>query len=499
MLGAQANNSSNYPADAARGLAGDRRRSTPTRSKSRSPGSRSSRSKGRFDFSWVDTLLRQARRTTSGWSCSGSAPGRIPSASYAPEWVKADTARFPRMTHPDGKTHYVLSPHGRRLCEADRNAFVRLMRHIRDDRPAAHRDHGPGRERDRQLPIAARFLARGAAPVRTARCRRSSRASRQVPAAGARSFGGRADQAFNAWYTARYVDEIAAAGQAELDLPMYCNAVAQRSVQRRRRANTAPSGGPQLERDRHLEGGRAAHRSRRARHLRSRSEKAYIAAISTITPGRIIRCIVPETGNAAEYARFFWPALGKRRDRLGAVRHGRDRLFQLPARRRTLDAETIEAFAVQIPPVRADRARLGAARLRASHLGLRQGRRRRRPVAQSWAAGRSPRNSACGSSASATGPGSRRRPNPNKDRPVGGGVVLQLGPDEFLVAGSDVRIRFAPRTPHDRATTCSSSRSRKAHSRRPLGDGRRWNGDQTDYGLNFTTPCYSRCGMGTYR
>src|SRR3546814_16042335 len=34
-------------------------------------------------------------------------------------------------------------------------------------------------------------------------------------------FGRKADSSFNAWYTARYIDEIAAAGQAELNLPMY--------------------------------------------------------------------------------------------------------------------------------------------------------------------------------------------------------------------------------------------------------------------------------------
>ena len=42
------------------------------------------------------------------------------SPSYAPEWVKPDTARFPRMLHQGGKTHYVLSPLGRATLEADR-------------------------------------------------------------------------------------------------------------------------------------------------------------------------------------------------------------------------------------------------------------------------------------------------------------------------------------------------------------------------------------------
>ena len=37
-------------------------------------------------------------------------------------------------------------------------------------------------------------------------------------------FGAQADRAFNTWHTARFVDEIAAAGKAIKPLPMYVNA-----------------------------------------------------------------------------------------------------------------------------------------------------------------------------------------------------------------------------------------------------------------------------------
>src|SRR3546814_1859711 len=33
-------------------------------------------------------------------------------------------------------------------------------------------------------------------------------------------------------------------------------------------------------------------------------------------------------------------------------------------------------------------------------------------------------------------------PNPKKDQPIGGAALIQLGPDEFLLAGSDARIGF---------------------------------------------------------
>jgi hypothetical protein len=81
----------------------------------------------------------------------------------------------------------------------------------------------------------------------------------------------------------------------------------------------------------------------------------------------------------------------------------------------------------------------------------------------------------------------------------GGGVVLQLGPDEFLVASSDVRVRFAPAIANggnmqllnvEEGTFVDGARQMR----------RRWNGDQTDYGLNFTAaPVLPRVLLGTYR
>ena len=77
-------------------------------------------------------------------------------------------------------------------------------------------------------------------------------------------------------------------------------------------------------------------------------------------------------------------------------------------------------------------------------------------------------------------------PNPNKELPVGGAAVIQLGADEFLVAGSDVRFDSRSTSPLERRERRSSSTSRRARS---TGGQwlmkRRWNGDQLDYGLNL--------------
>ena len=83
--------------------------------------------------------------------------------------------------------------------------------------------------------------------------------------------------------------------------------------------------------------------------------------------------------------------------------------------------------------------------------------------------------------------------------PVGGAALIQLGPDEFLVAGSDIRLGFS----------LDHSESRENSQFLDVEEGtfengswvmkRRWNGDQVDYGINLAAPTLLRIRLGTYR
>jgi beta-galactosidase GanA len=92
-------------------------------------------------------------------------------------------------------------------------------------------------------------------------------------------------------------------------------------------------------------------------------------------------------------------------------------------------------------------------------------------------------------------------PNPTKGKPIGGALVVQLGPDEFLVSGSDARVRFGLDKP------AAGENSMMARVEEGTFDAtgrwvmrRVWNGDETDYGLNFTAePVLLRVKLGTYR
>jgi hypothetical protein len=90
-------------------------------------------------------------------------------------------------------------------------------------------------------------------------------------------------------------------------------------------------------------------------------------------------------------------------------------------------------------------------------------------------------------------------PNPKKDSPVGGAALIQLGPDEFLVAGSDVRLSFSLDKPAAGENSQFLDVEEGTFVKGQWQMARRWNGDQTDYGLNLDAPTLLKVRLGTYR
>jgi beta-galactosidase GanA len=492
ILGAQANNSSNYPAmlprvwPTVRALHANTLE-IPVAWEQIEPV------EGKFDFSWVDTLLAEARANNVRLVPLWFGTWKNTSGGYEPEWVKTDLKRFPHMTTKDGKTHYVPTPLSRNTLEADKRAFVALMRHIREIDP----DHTAimvqvenevgsyGNPRDFS-PQANKLFA-GPIPAELARKTAKSGSWSQA-------FGRKADSAFNAWYTARYIDEIAAAGQAELSLPMYVNVVTSNPFDPKAGEGTGASGGadwPVLD----VWKAAAPHIAIAAPDLYDREYRQVDAKLDKMSrPDNPL--FVPENGNDLPFARFMWLALGK--GAIGWTPFGMDTTyFNYPLGGRNRPEE-LDAFASKfalLAPIARDWAKLAfehpttgfAKGDDASDQSAVLGRWKVTAKYGLWAFG---------------DPGwtwMKYPPNPKKDEPVGGAALIQLGPNEFLVAGSDLRLYFDLTTPAGGEGSGFLSVEEGTFENGKWVMARRWNGDQVDYGLNLAAPTLLKVRLGTYR
>jgi beta-galactosidase GanA len=227
---------------------------------------------GHFDFHLVDGLIEGARKRGLRLVLLWFASWKNAASSYVPGWVKSDLERFPRLQLAPGQNANALSCFGVTSREADARAFAALMRHIREV------DHGPagtgphtviamqvenecgvlGAPRD-VCPLAEEAFAQPVPEALTAylRAHRDSLVPQfreSWESAGARAtgsweevfgnaaVGGAADEVFMAWHISRYVGSVAAAGKAAYDLPMVANAWLK--VGPTEPAGFYPSGGP---------------------------------------------------------------------------------------------------------------------------------------------------------------------------------------------------------------------------------------------------------------
>jgi beta-galactosidase GanA len=183
--------------------------------------------KGRFDFSVVDDVLAQAREHKVRLVLLWFGTWKNGKMHYAPGWVKNDTKTYPRMMTKAGVAIDVLSPNAQANLDADRAAFVALMKHLREvdsqhtvvmiqvenesGSLGSVRDFGAAAQKEFEGPVPAELV----------------KALGKKAGAGSNTwsqvFGDDADETFAAWSVARYINAVAEAGKKELALPMYVN------------------------------------------------------------------------------------------------------------------------------------------------------------------------------------------------------------------------------------------------------------------------------------
>jgi beta-galactosidase GanA len=200
---------------------------------------------GHFDFSLVDGLIHDARRNNLRLVFLWFGSWKNGMSSYIPLWVKKDYRRFPRVKLQERGTVEVLSTLVPANSQADATAFAALMRHIREVDGSAHTvimmqvENEVGVLRDsRDRSEAANAAFAGPVPKALLDYLKSNREAlvpeiaKRWQAAGSKEAGAwqelfgsgpETDEIFMAWNYARYVDHVAEAGKAQYAIPMYVN------------------------------------------------------------------------------------------------------------------------------------------------------------------------------------------------------------------------------------------------------------------------------------
>jgi hypothetical protein len=200
---------------------------------------------GKFDFSSVDRTIEGARKNNLRLVLLWFATWKNGEMDYAPQWIKDNPARFPRMRDRAGDQIRVLASISATTRSADANAFAALMRHLKEVDSDQHTvimmqvENEPGSlESDRDYSPEANRLFASQVPQQL------TQALKKKAGTWAEVFGPEeANEAFAAYSIATYINAVAAAGKAQYALPMYVNVWLRERKSFERPGDAYPSGG----------------------------------------------------------------------------------------------------------------------------------------------------------------------------------------------------------------------------------------------------------------
>ena len=206
---------------------------------------------GKFDFSLVDTLLKQGHEHNVRLVLLWFATWKNGSSHYMPEWMKHDPVKYPVITDRDGQPVDSPSPHTQAGMEADARAFAAVMGHLKSADPQhtvimVQVENEPGAWGSvRDYSSTAQKIFEGQVPAELLKPTILKALNKPEVSIGTwrEVFGEDADEYFHAWSVAHYIGYVAATGKAVYPLPMYANA-ALRDPITNPKAGTYESGGP---------------------------------------------------------------------------------------------------------------------------------------------------------------------------------------------------------------------------------------------------------------
>ncbi|HEY2857037.1 MAG TPA: DUF5597 domain-containing protein [Terracidiphilus sp.] len=451
---------------------------------------------GRYDFSVVDGMLAQARAHHVRMVLLWFGTWKNGSSHYTPQWIKADQQKYPFLVNKDGETVDSPSTYSPARLDADKKAFAALMRHLREAdgqrtviMVQVENEAGVwGGIRDYR-PEAEKEFA-GPAPQKLVEALHLQAGTwKQV-------FGDDADGAFQAWCIATYIEQVAAAGKAEYGLPLYVNA-ALRDPLHPGRPGSYESGAPT---DQNIQIYQTAGPSLAliAPDIYMPEYAKYMAVMEQYKRyGNPL--LIPETGNAPIYAHYVFAAVGQ--GTLGFAPFGLDltAYSNLTEGAEAMGDRTAHGPETRLTPVANEYALLEpiARRLAQGILdgNVRGGSEDPDAHTQMLEFPRWQANLSYGLPAF----GNWIKPKGNTP-PDGGAIVVQLGADEFLVAGHHVRVDFTPSFDQAKKRLFLEVAEGSYDAAGNWKTARIWNGDQTDYGLNLKAEgdTLLRVKLGTY-
>ncbi len=445
---------------------------------------------GHFDFANVDTLIAQAREHDVRLVLLWFGSWKNGSMNYVPEWMKLDTAKYPRMVNADGRPMTVLSVFSRATLDADRTAFAALMHHLKEFDGELHtvimvqvenetgtwgtvRDFSPAAQKAFGEQVPADFVD----------------SMHKKPGTWQEVFGNDAGETFSAYYIARYVNRIAAAGKKEYPLPMFVNAALRDPEEANAKpGRNYPSGGPTFNM---LDVWKTVAKSIDilAPDIYLKGRESYMKTLALYRrPDNPL--FVPETSNDHTNAPYLFTVIG-----MGGIGFSPFGIDFTGYNNYPLGSDDA---AKSLVPFGREYSLIGSMVSEVARLGF-EGRLRTAVEDESVHSkklGFGKWDAEISYGLPQFGFGDDPPGNPGHD---GCALVAELGPDEFLVTGIDARVTFALSTAH--------SGENMEYLRVEQGtyvDGkwkvlRLWNGDQTDWGLNFKhSPYILHVRLGTF-
>jgi beta-galactosidase GanA len=437
---------------------------------------------GKFDFTLVDGLIQDARGYNLRLVLLWFASWKNSMLCYAPIWVKTNQQRFPRAQDKDGKGMEILSVFSSENRDADACAFAALMHHIREVDKKRHTvimvqvENEVGMIPDaRDRSTIANELFNKPVPKELMDYLLKHKDT-LIPefrvvweAAGFKTSGtweevfGKGlgtDEIFMAWYYARYINHVVEAGKAEYSLPMFVNAAL---IRPNYKPGQYPSGGP-------------------LPHLMD-IWRAGGPLIDFISPDiyfpnfaewcqKYHRCgnplFIPEAIRSSESAANVFYAVGQH-DAIGfcpfsieSIENGEnsplaksyDVLSQLAPLILENQGKGTIAGVLLDKDNQTQQIQLGNYTLEVCH-----------DYTWAWSSGA----------------------KESKQWPRVGGLIISMGPDEYVIAGTGIIVTFAPNSPGDLIAGIASIQEGKYENGRWVG-GRWMNGDQSHQGRHLRLP-----------